>query len=130
MSQITITNFADVSAVPPSSQDPAFRDPIEDLLIRIGKIVLKDELHSGPMSIIQVARVAQKYKIRWKHKTHKSTALAELISKYHERNDSIRGDGVQVKCWMERDDYRKELRISFHSYNPAMDKFASQESTT
>jgi putative transposon-encoded protein len=91
------------------------RAPIEDLLLKVGKRVLKGELHSDPMTLTQVTRIAQKYKIPWENHTHKAKVLKEEIETYFKKQSHIRGDGVAVDCFTLYLDYKPALIFNFHS---------------
>jgi hypothetical protein len=98
------------------------REPIADLLTRIGKILLRDEIHTKFLPIGKVARIAQKYKIKWQRNTHKTRTLEELTLDYFKRHDRLCAEGVRVK-WKthEPSGWKGGLMLSFHSYNPAGD---------
>ncbi len=97
------------------------KQPIEDLLIKVGKRVLGDELHTEYMGIGKVARVAQKYKIPWTGGSQRATKLEELATQYFENQDRILGDGIKVTWRIQNDGWESELQLRFHKYDPAND---------
>ena len=119
MTTITITTPLLSEDTSMDSAQAEIREPIADLLIQIGKILLKDELNTERLSIGKVARIAQKYKLRWPGFTHKAKALEEMILHYFDHHDYIKAEGVMVKWRTEREGGRQQLQLSFHRYVPA-----------
>jgi hypothetical protein len=124
MSQIIIKTPDSNIQVPIDDRTSMFketREPIAELLIKVGKIMLRDELHVESTPLVKVCRVAQKYKIKWAGNTHKAKVLEAKILDYFERNDSLYGEGVKMKWRSELIEKQRKMFISFHSYNPAAD---------
>lgn len=97
------------------------REPIADLLFKVGKILLRGELHTEFMPIGKVARVAQKYKIRSAVNSFRTSRLQELVTLHFDRYRRMVGAGVRVAYRTERKGKNLETQLAFHEYDPAND---------
>lgn len=95
--------------------------PIEVLLVRVGKIPLRDELHTDYISIRDVAKVAQKYKVPCPRNTHRARVLDEMLLEYSRDHYRILRDGVKVTWRTHHAERGIEHQLRFHVYDPAND---------
>ncbi len=97
-------------------------EPIEILLAKAGHKILRNELHSPWMSLTEVTRVCQKYKLKSPVPTHKARELEPLVMNYFAGRDAMKLDGVKVNYKTERNErYREEVWLCFHRHDLAND---------
>jgi hypothetical protein len=131
--KLTQSFLAERTACPMPARQLPPRVPIEAVLIKLGEILTKDELHVPRMNMQAVAKACQKHRGRIA-----KVALGYLFNARRMEEDTLNffdnhrlivTDKVKVECRLEpkerehRNDKNYELQLSFHKFDRANDSY-------
>ena len=95
--------------------DEPWNITLGEMLIRLGQKVIQGNQRDEWLSMVQVASLCRKYRLKWQGGSTKATKLEQATKDYLEKNADIMGSGVKLECKTEfnEDRRRDELFLKF-----------------
>ena len=100
--------------------DEPWNITLGEMLIRLGQKVIQGNQRDEWLSMVQVASLCRKYRLKWQGGSTKATKLEQATKDYLEKNADIMGSGVKLECKTEfnEDRRRDELFLKFRRLYP------------
>ena len=124
---ITFKNQPPTQPVNADRSTTTFHDPrdfwnidLGESLLRLGQKVIQGNLRDEWLSMVQVASLCRRYRLKWQGGSTRAFKLEQVAKEYLDKHGDIKGGGVKVeyKTEFNEDKRRGDLFLKFRRLYP------------
>ena len=78
-----------------------------EMLLRLGQKVIQGDQCDEWLSMVQVASLCRRYRLKWQGGSTKARHLEQCCQEYMDKHGDLMGNGVKVECKTEFDEDKK-----------------------
>jgi hypothetical protein len=101
------TRNADHSTITFHDPNDFWNIDLEEMLLRLGQKVIQGNQRDEWLSMVQVASLCRKYRLKWQGGSTKAIKLEQAAKDYLDKHGDIMGGGVKVEYKTEFDENKR-----------------------